>query len=291
MTESQATTGRIASSDVEIFYRKFGVPGKTPVIIAHGLSFFSYDWIDVASLIAKDREVATIDMRGFGKSTSSPERNYKLDQMSADVIAVMDALGWQKVVLMGHSFGGRVALVTASWKPERTAGLICVDFAPDLAPAGRRHVAERIGDQPDVFASVDEAMTYHHDDPSNATRRTRWEAFLKKTDRDYVIKRDLHFRDNFKRALETGKSAPVPEFLWPMLTDMTIPTLVIRASGSDMFAAETLEKVKSLNPRRPPSSLPAATISPAITRKDCRKRSTTFSPAPAFSGPRRRFRH
>ena len=64
-----------------------------------------------------------------------------------------------------------------------------------------------------------------------------------------MLKRDLHFRDNFKRALETGKSAPVPEFLWPMLTDMKIPTLVIRASESDMFAADTLEKVRSLNPR------------------------------------------
>ena len=249
MTESQATTGRVASGDVEIFYRKFGAPGKTPVIIVHGLSFFSYDWIDVATRIAQDREVVAIDMRGFGESSWSPERNYKLDHMSADVIAVLDALGWQKAVLMGHSFGGRVALATAGWKPERAAGLICVDFAPDLAPAGRRHVAERIGGQPDVFASVDEAMTYHHDDPSNATRRARWEAFLKKTDQGYVLKRDLHFRDNFKRALETGKSAPVPEFLWPMLTDMKIPTLVIRASDSDMFAAETLGKVKSLNPR------------------------------------------
>ena len=92
-------------------------------------------------------------------------------------------------------------------------------------------------------------MAYHHETPDDETRRARWQAFLKKTDTGYVLRRDLHFRDNFKRALETGKSAPVPEFLWPMLTDMKIPTLVIRASGSDMFAAETLEKVKSLNPR------------------------------------------
>jgi pimeloyl-ACP methyl ester carboxylesterase len=62
-----------------------------------------------------------------------------------------------------------------------------------------------------------------------------------------VLRRDLHFRDNFKRALETGKSTPVPEFLWPMLAETKIPTLVIRASKSDMFAPETLEKVKSLN--------------------------------------------
>jgi pimeloyl-ACP methyl ester carboxylesterase len=150
---------------------------------------------------------------------------------------------------MGHSFGGRVALATAGWKPDRAAGLICVDFAPDLAPAGRRHVAERIGRQPNVFTSVEEAIIYHHDDASDTARRARWRAFLKKTDKGYVLKRDLHYRDNFKRALESGKSAPVPEFLWPMLTGLTIPTLVIRAHDSDMFEAATLEKAKALNPR------------------------------------------
>ena len=247
MTDAQVT-GRVPSGEVSIFYRKFGKPGRTPVLIVHGLSFFSYDWIKPASLIACDREVVAIDMRGFGDSDWSPARDYKLETLSNDVIAVLDALGWSKVVLMGHSFGGRVALATAGWKPERAAGLICVDFAPDLAPAGRRHVAERIGRQPDVFASIDEAMAFHHDDAKDATRCARWQAFLKKTDKGYVLKRDLHYRDNFKRALESGKSAPVPEFLWPMLAEMKIPMLLVRASQSDMFEAATLAKAKSLNP-------------------------------------------
>ena len=100
-----------------------------------------------------------------------------------------------------------------------------------------------------MFASVDEAMAYHHEPTAAAARRARWEAFLTKTDKGYVLKRDLHFRDNFRKALESGKSAPVPEFLWPMLTEMQIPTLIIRASGSDMFAPETLDKIRLLNPR------------------------------------------
>ncbi len=81
------TTGRIKSGDVEIFYRQFGTPGKTPVIIVHGLSFFSYDWIETATLMAKDREVVAIDMRGFGESDWSPTRDYKLESMSNDVVS------------------------------------------------------------------------------------------------------------------------------------------------------------------------------------------------------------
>jgi pimeloyl-ACP methyl ester carboxylesterase len=248
MADNQAVTGRVKSGDVEIFYRKFGKPGRAPVIIVHGLSFFSYDWTGVASQIARNREVTAIDMRGFGESGWSPTRNYKLETLSQDVINVLDALGWDKAVLMGHSFGGRVCLATAGWHPERAAALVCVDFAPDLAAVGRKHVAERIGRQREIFASVDEAMTYHDDDPANAARRERWQAFLKKTDSGYVLKRDLHYRDNFKRALD-GNPSPAPQFLWPMLGEMTVPTLVIRGSNSDMFAAETMDKVRATNPR------------------------------------------
>jgi esterase len=243
--------GRVRSGDVEIFYRKFGAPGRTPVLIVHGLSFFSYDWIDTAAGIARGREVVAIDMRGFGQSDWSASRNYKLETLSDDVINVLDALGWDRAVLMGHSFGGRVCLATAGWKPQRVAGLVCVDFAPDIAAPGRRHVAERIGRQPDVFTSVDEAMIYHDntDVPAHSPLRRRWEEFLMKTEHGYVLRRDLHYRDNFRRALETGQSSPVPAFLWPMLAELTIPSLLIRAAESDMFEAATLDKARSLNPR------------------------------------------
>jgi esterase len=251
MASQDHETGRVRSGDAEIFYRRVGRPGRTPVLIVHGLSYFSYDWIEPAAGIAVDREVVAIDMRGFGQSTWSPARDYKLETLGADVIALLDHLGWPRAVLMGHSFGGRVCLATAGWHPDRAAALICVDFAPDIAPAGRRHVAERIGRQPDVFASVDEAMAYdgHAEVPAASPVRKRYEAFLRPTTSGYVLRRDLAFRDNFKRALDTGQSAPVPAYLWPMLSALEIPALVIRASASDMFAAETLAKVGAANPR------------------------------------------
>jgi pimeloyl-ACP methyl ester carboxylesterase len=57
-----------------------------------------------------------------------------------------------------------------------------------------------------------------------------------------------HFRDNFRKVLETGRPVPVPDFLWPMLASLKIPTLVIRGSQSNMFDAATLTKVKEVAP-------------------------------------------
>lgn len=250
MTEIVAT-GTVCASDVDIFYRRFGSAGRTPLLIAHGLSYFSYDWIAPASEIATDREVVAFDMRGFGNSGSSPSRNYKLETLTLDIIGLLNHLGWEKAVLMGHSFGGRVCLATAGWQPGYTAALILIDFAPDIAPEGRRHTAERIGLQPDVFASVEEALAFHgHTDVTvDSQLRRRYEAFLRKTDSGYVLRRDLYFRDNFKAALDSGRSTPIPAFLWPMLGSLAVPALVVRASKSDMFAPETLSKVSGMNPR------------------------------------------
>jgi pimeloyl-ACP methyl ester carboxylesterase len=272
----QQDTGRVRSGDVDIFYRRFGMAGRTPVLIVHGLSYFSYDWIAAGTLLAQDREVIAIDMRGFGESSWSKTRDYKLETLSTDVIAVLDALGWPKAVLMGHSFGGRVCLATAGWKPERAAGLVLVDFAPDIAAAGRRYTAQRIGGQPDTFASVDDAMRYDHEDPADATRRTRWEAFLTKTEQGYALKRDLHYRDNFKKALESGKSAPVPEFLWPMLSEMTVPTLVIRGRDSNMFEPATLDRVREMNPRASTVELPGGHDIPGENPEGLARAVSTF---------------
>jgi pimeloyl-ACP methyl ester carboxylesterase len=248
MIDREVSTGSVRSGDVDIFYRRFGKPGRTPALIVHGLSYFSYDWIGPATALASDRELVAIDMRGFGQSGWSTARNYKLETLVTDVTNVLDALGWRKAVLIGHSFGGRVALATAGWHPQRAAGVVLVDFAPDIAAAGRRATAERIGRQPDVFASVEDALAYHEEDDTSAIRR-RYEAFLRKIDGGYQLRRDLHYRDNFRKALETGQSAPVPDFFWPMLSGLQVPALVIRGSESNMFDAETLSKVRNVAPR------------------------------------------
>jgi len=47
-------TGRVSSGDMDIFYRRPGTPGRTPLLIVHGLSYFSYDWLPVAQALGAE---------------------------------------------------------------------------------------------------------------------------------------------------------------------------------------------------------------------------------------------
>jgi pimeloyl-ACP methyl ester carboxylesterase len=246
----QHQTGKFRSSEVEIFYRLFGSAGRTPVVILHGLSYFSYDWIDLAAELATGRQIVAMDMRGFGDSGWA--KDYSVPAFAGDIVALLDHLGWGKAILIGHSMGGRNCTWCAAEYPDRVAALMLLDWSPVHAPAGLKRVTEKIGSTPDSFATVDEAMRYFKIDPQSLQgerKRPRFEAYLKPVPGGFALKRDPHFRDQFRRALQTGERPDLGVDMWAALAKVACPILELRGSRSDMFAAETVDKVKSTNPR------------------------------------------
>ena len=243
-------TARFSSGDVEIAYRLFGKSGETPIVIVHGLSYFSYDWIPMAAVLASDRQVVAMDMRGFGDSSWA--RDYSVPAFAGDIIALLDHLGWAQAILLGHSMGGRNCTYCAAENPGRVAGLVLVDWSPENAPAGAQRVTEAVAGTPDSFASVDEAMRFFKVDPASpqgVQQRPRFEAYLKPVGSGFVIKRDPYFRNQFRRVLETGEKPKLGVDMWAELAKVACPVLVMRGTRSDMFAAETVAKVRAANPR------------------------------------------
>lgn len=242
----------VSSGDVRIHCRKFGQKGGTPIIILHGLSFFSYDWIETAAELAGDREVIAMDMRGFGESSWSPSQDYSVETMASDVVNVADAMGWRKWISIGHSMGGRTSTWCAARNPGRVEGLILVDYSPQNAEVGAARVTETVGRQPNFFPSLEAAMDYFGVDPaseSGRSRRPRFEAYLQPCNEGLRIKRDLFFRDQFRRTLETGEKPQRGVDMWRALADVRCPILVVRGTQSDMFAATTVPRVLDSNPR------------------------------------------
>jgi esterase len=237
-------TGRVRSGDVSIHFRKLGKPGRMPILIVHGLSYFSYDWLEVAQSLAADREVIALDMRGFGDSEWSAAKDYSVPTMAHDIVNVLDHAGWKRALLIGHSMGGRSTTYVAAKHPARAAGLVLVDFTPENAPAGSKRVTQIVANTPDSFASIEDAMRYFGKDD-----RPRFEQYLKKTDKGFVVKRDPHFRDQFRRVLETGERPKLGVDMWQLIGEVHCPILSLRGARSDMYAPETVQKMKAANPR------------------------------------------
>jgi len=232
-------TAKARSGELSIFYRRFGRPGATPLLIVHGLSYFSYDWIGVAEKLGDGREVIAMDMRGFGDSDWSARKDYSVPSMAADIVAVLDHAGWKRAVLVGHSMGGRSTVFTAAKNADRAAGLVLVDYSPENAPTGSKRITEIVAKTPDRFASVDEALAYF-----KQTDRARMQAYLRP---DGGIKRDPHFRDQFRRTLETGERPKLGVDMWQLLGEVRCPILSLRGKRSDMYAPETMAKMRAAN--------------------------------------------
>jgi pimeloyl-ACP methyl ester carboxylesterase len=240
-------TGVARSGDLALHYRRLGHPGGTPLVFVHGLSFFSWDWLEAAQALAPDREAACLDMRGFGDSSRASD--YSVPAMAGDIGALMDHLGWPRAIVVGHSMGGRNSAYFAAKNPQRVAGLVLVDYSPDNAPAGSKRVAQSVAGVPDAFATIEEAMAYFKADAKDAKKRARFEAYLAPVPGGFAIKRDPHFGDQFRKTLATGERPKLGVDMWQVLAELRSPTLVIRGARSDIFAPETVERVKAANPR------------------------------------------
>jgi pimeloyl-ACP methyl ester carboxylesterase len=100
---------------------------RPPFLLVHGLASNARMWDGVAGrLAAEGHRSAAVDLRGHGRS-DKPDEGYEIDRVGADVRAVVDALGLERPVLVGQSWGGNVVVdVAAAW-PALASGVVLVD--------------------------------------------------------------------------------------------------------------------------------------------------------------------
>ena len=108
-----------------------GVGGTPAVVFLHtGISDLR-SWDEVMDLLSPHMDVVAYDRRGFGVTAYRAERH---DQL-VDLLAVLDGLGLDEVVLVGNSRGGLIALDFTLTHPARVAALVLVAPAVSGAPA------------------------------------------------------------------------------------------------------------------------------------------------------------
>lgn len=108
-------------------YREFGDPTGTPVLMLHGFPDAANAWDDVVALLKPAKRklrVVVPSMRGYGETTVRKENLLSGQEaaLSHDVLAMADALGMERFVIVGHDWGARAGFDTSVLAPERVIG-------------------------------------------------------------------------------------------------------------------------------------------------------------------------
>ncbi len=163
-TSALATPPRVGRTDVRgcaVHHLSWGDPTAPGLLLVHGGAAHAYWWSFLAPQLTHDYHVAALDLSGHGDS--GRRDGYDMETWAEEVMAVADALGMTRPIVVGHSMGGFVAIVAAALYGERLAGTIVVDSpvrrVDPETDEGQRGRAFR---NPKTYPSLDEAVRHFH---------------------------------------------------------------------------------------------------------------------------------
>ncbi len=115
----------VTANGLRMHYRDWGGSGQ-PLVLLHGLASNCRIWDLVAPILAEDFSVVALDQRGHGLS-DKPDHGYDFATVSKDLQEFVHRMGIDRPLVVGHSWGGSVALEFAVHYPDVPKGLCWVD--------------------------------------------------------------------------------------------------------------------------------------------------------------------
>lgn len=222
---------------------EWGEPGRPALCFLHGGSAHAH-WFDgVVSAFADRYHVLALDQRGHGASEWAPAPAYATEDFARDLVGVIDAMGWARMTVVGHSMGGHNAMAFAAWHPERVERLVVVDSRPAI-PAERLRNMHRRGDRgPMRHETLDAALKSFRLLPRETVADPR---LLEHLAREGVTERDGRFLYRFDPACN-GQRRPTDG--WALLERITAPTLLVRGEHSPILPREMAADMLARLPR------------------------------------------
>lgn len=206
----------------------------TPLVVLHGFTGSSENWWVHAQVFSKQFQVIAVDLPGHGK-TESPEDadRYRMEQVAADVIDLIQQGSTPPVHLLGYSMGARLALYLAVHYPDAVQSLILESGSPGLADAAAR--AERVR-QDEALAKrieregIEAFVDYWERIPLFASQQ-RLSAEQRQRLREQRLRNQPHGLANSLRGMGTG----VQPSLWDKLSALHTPVLLLAGALDTKF--------------------------------------------------------
>ncbi|MBW6489985.1 MAG: alpha/beta fold hydrolase [Lentimicrobium sp.] len=224
---------------MKLFYRHFG-EGQ-PLIILHGLFGVSDNWVTIGKKLAEKFSVFIPDQRNHGKSPHSVTFNYFA--LSDDLHEFIKEHKLEKIILIGHSMGGKVAMTFALEHPELVEKLVVVDISPRKYPGRNVH-----------FEMISAMMAVDFDkvESRNDVERQLIESIPNKRIRMFVMKNLYRkTRQNFDWQINLEAISANLDFVFEGVESSDVyegQTLFIRGGRSDYIEDIDLPVIRKLFP-------------------------------------------
>lgn len=114
-----------------------------PLVLLHGFPQHWWEWRHLLTGLSDSFRVICPDQRGFGWSDAPPGASYAKEELAAECVALLDALGLERVRLVGHDWGGVIGFLICLRHPERVERYLALNTAhpfPTLDVASARHL-------------------------------------------------------------------------------------------------------------------------------------------------------
>jgi pimeloyl-ACP methyl ester carboxylesterase len=227
-----------------------------PMLLLHGYSNEAHIWDDFVPVVSSHYRVLALDLRGHGDSDWHPEGAYTYDDHVEDVEAIIEALGIDRIVVVGHSLGGRIAMLYGGRNPDRLAGLVIVDSAPELDARGTLRISMEAAENQDPsfrsLAEFEQFLVHLYPAATTASIRRMAEHGVRQRESDgrWILKMDTAFRravggddasvsrEEFERLQAESQDA-----MWAALKQIPCPTLVVRGAASDVLSPEVADRM------------------------------------------------
>lgn len=237
MTDAEPTSQTVEVGGLKLHYLDWGNESAMPLILIHGLTGAAGDWRRIAAYFRETYHVIALDQRGHGESDHAADGAYATDDFVGDLEGFIDALGLDRVMLLGHSMGGHNTIAFTARHPQRVRCALVNDMPPAFSfanTAEQRAEAYPDGRQP-VFPTI-EAWIETRREASRFTSEQHHlltaEARLKQVDGGYQPKYDPQVVIRWDAA-----------DLWEEARTISRPIFFIRAGKSEILSAITVQKM------------------------------------------------
>ena len=221
-----------------IHVQRCGPTAAVPLVMIHGYGEGAYVWTNVIRHFHRSYAMVAIDLPGHGRSNHRPGGNYATPSMVEEVTAILDQMGLERFILIGHSWGGEIALRLAAQTPQRVLGIVVVDTGPEDNPEAMEHVRSSLNLSMRHYRSVDEYARWLMENRPLASpsdiKRIAHEATRRRDDGMFELRLD---------AALTRRPRTRRDSLWPILPKIEADVLLVRGQMSGVLSVPMAEKM------------------------------------------------